>query len=119
MSSDVRLYLEDIRERTAKVLHYTDGMSRKDFFSDEKTYDAVLRNLEIVGEAAKHVPADVRTRHPEIEWKKIAGLRDFLVHAYFGVDDDIVWDIVDNKVRTLQIEIQRVLAVESSYLAET
>ncbi len=55
---DVRLYLEDIRERAAKVLRYTDGMSRKEFFSDEKTYDAVLRNLEIVGEAAKHVPAD-------------------------------------------------------------
>ncbi len=69
MSRDVRLYLDDIRERAGKVLRYTDGMSRQDFFSDEKTYDAVLRNLEIVGEAAKHVPPEMRTLYPEIEWK--------------------------------------------------
>ncbi len=59
---------------------------------------AVLRNLEIIGEAAKHIPEDVRAQMPAIEWRKIAGLRDIVVHVYFGIDDDIIWDIVSNKV---------------------
>ena len=79
------LYLEDILKSVAKVSRYTDGMSFEDFLADERTFDAVVRNLEIIGEAAKNVPPEVRECYPDIEWRKIAGLRDILSHTYFKV----------------------------------
>jgi uncharacterized protein with HEPN domain len=82
------------------------------FVEDEKTYDAVVRNLEIIGEAAKNVPEDIRLRYPGIEWRKIAGLRDIIAHEYFGIDNDILWDIIQNKIRSLQEEVRRILDKE-------
>jgi uncharacterized protein with HEPN domain len=76
-------------------------MDRAAFIADERTYDAVVRNLEIIGEAAKRVPDDLRRLMPDIEWRKIADLRDILVHAYFGIDNEVLWDIVHNKVPEL------------------
>ena len=72
-------------------------------------YDAVLRNLQIIGEAAKAVPADVRQRHPEVDWKGMAGLRDVLAHAYFGLDNDTLWDVVITKVPQLRNQVRRIL----------
>ena len=69
-------------------------------------YDAVLRNLEIIGEAAKRIPPDVRLKMPEIEWMKIAGMRDWLAHAYFQVNADIVWDVIEHKLPELEQAIQ-------------
>ena len=71
--------------------------------------DGVVRNLEIIGEAAKNVPPQIKARHPEIEWRKIAGLRDILAHEYFGVDIEVVWDVVKNKLPDLRIKIGRIL----------
>ena len=71
--------------------------------------DGVVRNLEIVGEAVKNIPANVKDKHPDIEWKKIAGLRDILAHEYFGIDIDILWDIVENKLPDLKKDISRLL----------
>ena len=85
-------------------------MDYEGFCSDEKTFDAVVRNLEIIGEAAKHVPDDIRARIPAVEWRKVAGLRDMLAHAYFGIDNEILWDVVTSKVPLLGEAVSRFLA---------
>jgi uncharacterized protein with HEPN domain len=84
-----------------RVKRYTKGMSAKTFTTDEKTRDAVLRNLEIIGEAAKQIPMEARQRVVSIDWRKIIGFRDVVAHAYFGLDDIILWDIVANKIPQL------------------
>ena len=109
MSRDRRQWLEDIAESCAKILRFISGTSYDEFVEDEKTYDAVVRNLEIIGEAAKNVPDDIRLKYRGIEWRKIAGLRDVIAHEYFGIDNDILWDIIQNKVEPLQKEVKRIL----------
>ena len=101
MPRDARLYLEDIVEACQKVLEYTAGFDERSFLADGKTIDATIRNLEVIGEAAKRVPADVRDAISGVSWNRISGLRDVLIHDYFGVDRQIVWDIVATKVRPL------------------
>lgn len=109
MHRDYRLYLEDIIEATEAAREYVAGMGRDELAEDRRTTDAVVRNLEIVGEAVKKLPAHVKRDHPDVEWKKIAGLRDILVHDYFGIDMDIVWDVVQNKLPVLTEQVQRIL----------
>jgi uncharacterized protein with HEPN domain len=88
-------------------------MTFEEFVLDERTFDAVIRNLLVIGEAVKNVPQDMRVRYPEIEWRKVAGLRDIIVHTYFQVQDEIIWDIVQSKIPTLQQQIQQLLNSES------
>lgn len=109
MPRDSRIYLEDILEATQKIITYTGNLSKAAFLEDEKTFDAVVRNLEVIGEAVKKLPDDLRAQHPTLEWKKMAGLRDILIHEYFGLDAEIVWDIVKNKVPTLDREVRAML----------
>jgi uncharacterized protein with HEPN domain len=109
MPRDSRVYLEDILEATRKITAYTGSLSKTAFLEDEKTIDAVVRNLEVIGEAVKKLPEDLRAQHSAVEWKKIAGLRDILIHEYFGLDAEIVWDIVQNKVPTLDREVRAML----------
>lgn len=113
MSREPRLFLEDILESCAKILRYTEGMDFARFTADEKTRDAVVRNLTVIGEAVKNLPADIRQRYPEVEWRKIAGLRDIVVHEYFGVDADILWDIVKNRIPALLEKIENILKNET------
>ncbi|HUS74239.1 MAG TPA: DUF86 domain-containing protein [Sedimentisphaerales bacterium] len=101
MSRDEIMYLQDIAQSCEKILRFTKGLTQTDLIREEKTYDAVVRNLEIIGEAAKHISDELRKQLPNIEWRKVAGLRDMLAHAYFGIDDDILWDVVQNKVPQL------------------
>jgi uncharacterized protein with HEPN domain len=109
MSRNLELYLNDILTACEKVLRYTQGIDFEQFVADDRTFDAVIRNLQIIGEAVKNIPADVRDRYPEIEWRKIAGLRDILAHTYFQIEDEIIWDVVQNKVRPLQQNINQLL----------
>ncbi len=109
MQRDYRAYLEDILEAAGAAREFVAGMGKDELAKDRRTRDAVVRNLEIIGEAAKKLPAQMRRDHPEVEWKKIAGLRDILVHDYFGIDMDIVWDIVQNKLAVLVEQVQRIL----------
>lgn len=101
MSRDWRLYLDDIREACERVVRYVRSMDKTAFLSDEKTYDAVLRNLEVIGEAAKYLPEEIKSQHPEINWRKIVGLRDVIAHAYFGLNHAVLWDIISRKVPEL------------------
>jgi len=109
MSRNPRLYLEDIQQSCAKVLRFTADLSFEQFKQDDRTYDAVLRNLEIIGEAAKNVPEEIRQRFPLAEWRKISGFRDVAAHQYFSISDSIVWDIVQNKIPELNAQIEQIL----------
>ncbi len=110
MPRDYKVYLEDILEAIGKISRYTVGLSQEAFSKDERTLDAVVRNLEVIGEAIKKVPGKIRSKHPEVEWKKIAGLRDILIHEYFGIDVAIIWDIVQNKLPVLEKQINQILS---------
>ena len=101
MSRDVALYLDDMIEACRRVRNYTGPLTRDTFNSGTMVHDAVLRNLEILGEAGKAIPPDVRALESEIPWRRITGLRDVLAHGYFGIDDDIVWSVVRDEIPVL------------------
>jgi uncharacterized protein with HEPN domain len=106
MPRDVRLFLDDILEAVTKIRDYTTGMDFDGFIKDPKTQDAVVRNLEIIGEAAGRLPENIRVAAPDIEWRKIVALRNILAHEYFGVSLPVVWDIVLNKLDPLESSCQ-------------
>jgi len=88
---DQKVWLADIVDASERILSYVSGMDEGAFRADRRTVDAVVRNLEVIGEAVKQVSVEMRALAPEIEWRRIAGLRDILIHAYFGIDEGIVW----------------------------
>lgn len=106
------LFLQDMQLCCSKVLRYSQGLTRQHFLADEMVVDAVLRNLEVLGEAAKQIPPAVRERHPEVPWRRIAGLRDVLAHAYFGLEDDTIWQIVSESIPTLANQLDQVIEAE-------
>ena len=92
---DTLLLLEDMLQSARKIKRYITGLDFDSFISDNKTMDAVVRNFEIIGEAANRVDPDFRDSNPEIEWKRIRGFRNRIVHEYFGIDYEIVWQIIE------------------------
>ncbi len=109
MLRDSKVYLEDILEAATKIVRYVEGLDSAGFVADDKTVDAVIRNLEIIGEATKHLPHELRAAAPETDWSKVAGLRDVLIHAYFGVDVGIVWEVATEKLPALVASVRRLL----------
>lgn len=110
---DLLLYLRDIRTACEKILRFTDGQSYEEFLESEVVYDATLRNLTVIGEAVKAVPAEMRDRYPDVEWRRIAGFRDIAVHVYFGIDNETLWDIVRTRVPELLARIEGILRLEA------
>jgi uncharacterized protein with HEPN domain len=109
MPRDSSLYLEDILEAIGKIRRYISISSYEHFSRDELILDAVVRNLEVIGEAVKRIPEELRQKDSSIEWRKIAGLRDILAHEYFGIDAAILWDIVSNKLPPLESAVRELL----------
>jgi uncharacterized protein with HEPN domain len=102
-------YIEDIVESAQKIRRYTEGITFEQFRTQDLIIDAVVRNLEIVGEAAKHLPEEVKALTPDVDWSKAAGLRDVIAHGYFGLDLHIVWDVVQTKLPLLSQSAEQVL----------
>lgn len=106
---DWRLRIEDIAESIAKVGRYTSGMTLESFQADEKTVDAVIRNFQIIGEAARHVPPEIAGRHPDVPWVEMRAMRNVVVHEYAGVDLATVWETVQRDLPPLVPRLRRIL----------
>ncbi len=104
-----RDHLQDILAEARKALGFVAGMSAAEFRADEKTAYAVVRALEVMGEATKHVPPDIRERHPELPWRAMAGIRDKLIHDYVNVNLEVVWRTVTEDLPPLLPALQRIL----------
>jgi len=102
MPRDLRLYLDDILEAIHQIRSYMEGLDEEAFSTDRKTQDAVIRNLEVIGEAAGNLPDQFQKNAPEIDLRKIKGLRNILIHEYFGINLPIIWDVVQSKLGPLE-----------------
>ena len=114
MSRDESFYLSDIQECCEKILKYTAGYTFEDLIHDDRTYDAILRNLEIIGEAAKHVADETKERYPQVKWRKIGDFRNIVAHNYFGVSNEIVWDVIENEIPPLLDQVKIIMSEKSA-----
>ena len=108
MKKDARVYLAQILERIERIKEYTSG-GKEAFFADEKTQDAVIRNFEVIGEAAKRIPEKYRQEHPSIPWRELAGFRDVLIHQYEGVSVAEIWRVIEKNLEPLLLAIKVIL----------
>ena len=106
-------YLQHILDEADYLLKCTKDVTRKQFLKDETLKRAFVRSIEIIGEAVKKLPAEVKNRYPDFDWKVVAGMRDKLIHDYFGVDYDIVWDVAITKVPQFKKTIDKIIQAES------
>ncbi len=105
-------FLTDTKEAVLRINSYTENLSYERFLEDKKTQDAVVRNLEIIGEAAKNISEELKKKYPHIRWKDLAGVRDKLIHHYFGVNFDIVWNIVKQELPEVLSQLEEILRNE-------
>lgn len=103
------LLLFDIAESIEKIDSYTRDISFEQLMHDERTRDAILRNIQIIGEAAKHIPESLVAEHPDIDWRGLAGMRDIITHRYFRVDWQLIWTSIHEELPVLKVQIQKVL----------
>lgn len=109
MSRSAREYLQHILDETAYLIMTSKGLDQDTFTQDETLKRAYVRSIEVIGEAVKQLPDELWQKYPGIDWRAMAGMRDRLIHHYFGVDYEIVWDVVANKVPELDAEIRKIL----------
>jgi len=102
--------LSDVKEAIKRIEIYTQKIEYKEFLQDIKTQDAVVRNLEIIGEAAKNISVDFKKKYPRLPWKELAGLRDRLIHKYFGVNYEVVWTIIKEELPEISLKIEKIKA---------
>ncbi|EIJ34485.1 HepT-like ribonuclease domain-containing protein [Thiothrix nivea] len=107
MSREWRFYLDDMIEFAELVLEYTEGYSQEQFEQDRRTYDATLRNMELIGEAATHIPDEIREQAPSIPWRQLIATRNRIIHAYLGLDNDILWSIVQTDIPQLLNDLRQ------------
>lgn len=112
MSRPLRLYLSDIINSIDKIQNYTANLTYDRLCKDDKTLDAVVHNLLIIGEATKQIPPSMRLKYPQIEWKEIAGLRDIIAHNYFSLNEKIIWDIIQTELHPLKNCVENILQNE-------
>jgi uncharacterized protein with HEPN domain len=110
LKRDIGLFVKDIVSAMDAIENFVKGMTLEDIEKDDKTSSAVIQKFEIIGEAAKHIPDILRGKHPEIPWKRMSGMRDRLVHAYFGIDYKLVWDAIKTEIPNLKPKMQKILA---------
>jgi uncharacterized protein with HEPN domain len=106
---DYKLYLDDISKAIKKIEKYTKGLTFPELKKKDLIIDGVARNLEIIGEAAKNIPTGIKEKYPDVEWKKVSALRDILAHEYFGIDLEILWDIIKNKLPDLKRKLSPIV----------
>ncbi len=111
---DASLLIEEMLAAIRKIERYTEGMDQVRFHQDEKTVDAVVRNLEVVGEAARRIPAEFTSRHAHLPWRQVAGLRNRIVHDYLGLDLEIIWQVIRHDLANLKIQLEQLLDSSSS-----
>lgn len=102
-------YLHDIEEAIQRILDYTAGLTWQEFINDKKTQDAVVRNLEVIGEATKNLSEAIRAKYPKVKWQDMAGTRDRLTQHYFGVNQEIVWQIIEQDLPELIVQIKQII----------
>jgi uncharacterized protein with HEPN domain len=107
-------FLDDIIHSAEKIESYTKDITFEEFAKDPMRVDAVIRNFEVIGEAVKNLPEEVRQRYPDTDWKKVAGFRDVLTHAYFGIKPSILWDNIKTNLPVLKSEIRKIMRKENS-----
>jgi uncharacterized protein with HEPN domain len=110
MKRDYKLFLNDIIRAMESIELFAEGMSSEELAQDDKTASAVIRKFEIIGEATKHIPESIKENHPEIPWKRMAGMRDRLIHAYFGIDYELVGDAIEIEITNLKPKLREILA---------
>lgn len=108
MNRGVNLFIEDIVDSIELVEKYIGDTSKEKLENNQKLKDSIVRRLEIIGEAVKNIPDDFREKYPEVPWKKIAGFRDIIIHTYFDIDSDILWDIIKKDLPDLKQNIQKI-----------
>jgi uncharacterized protein with HEPN domain len=109
---DDSVYLRHVLDAILRIEEYTQGTAREDFLHSHLRQDAAIRQIEVIGEAVKKLSSEMKTGHPEIPWKDVAGMRDKLIHDYFGVDLDAVWDTVDKDIPRLKDKIRAIIETE-------
>ena len=112
VDQDYSIYINDILKCIKKIKRYIKSLDFDSFILDEIIYDAVIRNLEIIGEASNKIPKSIQKNYDQIEWRKISGLRNILIHNYSGIDDDIIWDVIKKKLPVLEKQLKLILKAE-------